>query len=71
MMNAVISKAQYDSSVAPQLLAALSGIGPEAHDQLYYTALKLTGNLSAWARERPEAVGAIWALLMKAIEVQY
>ena len=59
-----------NSAIAPQLLTALAGIGPDTHDQLYYTALKATGSLSAWAADHPEKVPEIWGLLIQAIQAR-
>ena len=70
MMNTVVAKVEADSVIAPQLLTALAGIGPETHDQLYYTALKVTGSLSAWAANHPEKVPEIWGLLIQAIQAR-
>ena len=69
-MSCVIDRVRADSVVAPQLLVALQGVGPENRSQLHHTALKVAGGLSSWAQTHPEAVPGIWAMLIKAVQAQ-
>eukprot|EP00040_Diaphanoeca_grandis_P020724 m.110207 g.110207 ORF g.110207 m.110207 type:complete len:978 (+) comp28020_c0_seq1:258-3191(+) len=69
MMVPVVEKAT-DSSVAMEVLEALTGIGPEAHPMLYHTVLKLAGRLSIWAKGQTKAIGLIWGILTKAIKAK-
>jgi len=56
-----------NNSVAMEVLEALTGIGPESHPMLYHTVLKLSGQLSRWARGNAKAIKLIWDILGKAI----
>ena len=68
-MISVVDNAS-ENSCALEILTALTSIGPEAHDMLYYTVLKLAGRLSMWARRNEKAIGIIWQVLGTAIKVK-
>lgn len=72
MMGTVAHNAGKDSEVAPQVLRALTTIGPDHHDQLYITVLELFGKLAVWSStlDEGEAAGLIWQQLVRALSVR-